>query len=61
MYVTSNDSVSGMIRSYFAVCVLLCRESLATDKRAQPRAGERVPYVVVYGTPGSPIIDLVRR
>ena len=39
----------------------LCRQSLATDKRAQPRAGERVPYVIVYGTPGSPIIDLVRR
>ena len=34
---------------------------MAADERDEPRAGERVPYIIVYGTPGSPIIDLVRR
>ncbi|EDV18650.1 uncharacterized protein TRIADDRAFT_34877, partial [Trichoplax adhaerens] len=37
------------------------RKLLATDKRAEPRVGERVPYVVVYGMPGLPLIRLVRR
>ena len=32
-----------------------------TDPRSEPRIGERVPYIVVYGTPGQPLIQLVRR
>jgi len=59
-YVTGDGAVSGMLSLYFTMCVL-CRQALATDNRAKPRTGERVPYVVVYGIPGSPIIDLVRR
>eukprot|EP00112_Aurelia_sp_Birch-Aquarium-sp1_P026635 Seg958.6 transcript_id=Seg958.6/GoldUCD/mRNA.D3Y31 product="DNA polymerase zeta catalytic subunit" protein_id=Seg958.6/GoldUCD/D3Y31 len=39
----------------------IARRLLATDKRAEPRSGERVPYVIVYGTPGLPLIQLVRR
>lgn len=31
------------------------------DRRSEPRVGERVPYVIVYGTPGVPLIQLVRR
>lgn len=31
------------------------------DRRSEPRRGERVPYVIVYGTPGQPLIQLVRR
>ena len=36
------------------------RKRLAKDKRSDPRIGERVPYVIVYGTPGLPLIQLVR-
>ena len=38
----------------------LTRQALRTDRRAVPRVGERVPYVVVYGEPGLPLIQLVR-
>lgn len=34
---------------------------LAYDRRSEPRVGERVPYVIVYGMPGLPLIQLVRR
>lgn len=39
----------------------LLRRMLSYDRRLEPRVGERVPYVVVYGTPGVPLIQLVRR
>ncbi|XP_066995085.2 uncharacterized protein PolZ1 [Anabrus simplex] len=38
----------------------LARQWLQTDKRAEPRVGERVPYVVVNGPPNLPLIRLVR-
>nr|CAD7400920.1 unnamed protein product [Timema cristinae] len=38
----------------------LTRRWLQTDKRAEPRVRERVPYVVVNGPPGVPLIRLVR-
>jgi len=38
----------------------LTRQAMRTDRRAIPRSGERVPYVVVYGEPGLPLIQLVR-
>ena len=41
--------------------VLHCRRLVAHDKRAEPRTGYRVPYVIVYGTPGLPLIQLVKR
>lgn len=37
------------------------RRMLAYDRRSEPRVGERVPYVIVYGMPGLPLIQLVRR
>ncbi|GFT72009.1 DNA polymerase zeta catalytic subunit, partial [Nephila pilipes] len=37
----------------------IAKKRLAKDPRAEPRSGERVPYVVVYGYPGMPIIRLV--
>lgn len=37
------------------------RRMRAYDRRLEPRVGERVPYVVVYGMPGVPLIQLVRR
>ncbi|XP_072356139.1 DNA polymerase zeta catalytic subunit [Scyliorhinus torazame] len=39
----------------------LTRRMLSYDRRSEPRAGERVPYVIVYGVPGVPLIQLVRR
>lgn len=34
---------------------------MSHDRRLEPRVGERVPYVIVYGIPGVPLIQLVRR
>ena len=34
---------------------------LKQDRRSEPRIGERVPYVVIHGSPGLPLIQLVRR
>ncbi|XP_066555014.1 DNA polymerase zeta catalytic subunit [Amia ocellicauda] len=39
----------------------LTRRMLSYDRRSEPRVGERVPYVIVYGMPGLPLIQLVRR
>uniref|UniRef100_A0A1A7XY61 DNA polymerase zeta catalytic subunit n=2 Tax=Iconisemion striatum TaxID=60296 RepID=A0A1A7XY61_9TELE len=39
----------------------LTRRMMAYDRRLEPRVGERVPYVIVYGMPGVPLIHLVRR
>ncbi|CAH2007335.1 unnamed protein product [Acanthoscelides obtectus] len=37
----------------------LARKWCTTDRRREPRSGERVPYVVVNGPPGLPVIKLV--
>lgn len=37
------------------------RRMMVHDRRLEPRVGERVPYVIVYGSPGVPLIQLVRR
>ncbi|XP_052020506.1 DNA polymerase zeta catalytic subunit isoform X2 [Apodemus sylvaticus] len=39
----------------------LTRKMLAYDRRSEPRVGERVPYVIIYGSPGLPLIQLIRR
>ncbi|CAG0890797.1 unnamed protein product, partial [Darwinula stevensoni] len=38
----------------------LTRQQMRMDRRAVPRVGERVPYVITYGTPGVPLIQLVK-
>ncbi|XP_071956758.1 DNA polymerase zeta catalytic subunit-like [Antedon mediterranea] len=38
----------------------LAKRMLSNDRRSEPRTGERVPYVIVYGSPGLPLIQLVR-
>ncbi|KAF2356332.1 DNA-directed DNA polymerase family B multifunctional domain, partial [Trinorchestia longiramus] len=38
----------------------LARQRLRQDPRSEPLPGERVPYVIVYGAPGLPLIKLVR-
>lgn len=37
------------------------RKLLRHDRRAEPCVGERVPYVIVYGSPGLPLIQLVKQ
>ena len=44
------------------VCLFSCyRRSVAIDRRSEPRVGDRVPYVIVYGSPGLPLIQLACR
>lgn len=38
----------------------LSRKWKQSDRRAEPRRGERVPYLVINGPPGVPLIRLVR-
>lgn len=38
----------------------LTKQWIRKDRRKEPRTGERVPYVIVYGAPGLPLIQLVR-
>jgi DNA polymerase zeta len=38
---------------------LVACKQMELDPRAEPRYGERVPYVVVYGAPNARLIDLV--
>lgn len=38
----------------------LNRKWTSIDKRNEPRSGERVPYVIINGPPGLPLIRLVR-
>ena len=33
---------------------IVAGKAMAADPRMEPRYGERVPYVVVYGEPGTP-------
>lgn len=33
---------------------------MSSDKRKEPRSGERVPYVIINGPPGLPLIKLVK-
>jgi DNA polymerase zeta len=41
--------------------IIFSRKHLRADRRSEPRVGERVPYVVVYGQPGLPLIQLIRQ
>ncbi|XP_071115137.1 uncharacterized protein [Haliotis cracherodii] len=38
----------------------IAKKLMRQDRRAEPRVGERIPYVIVYGSPGLPLIQLVR-
>lgn len=46
------------MNQYF--CFVFRRTARLADHRAEPRSGERVPYVVINGSPGLPLIRLVR-
>ncbi|CAG0884565.1 unnamed protein product [Cyprideis torosa] len=38
----------------------ITKRQMQADPRAEPCTGERVPYVITYGAPGLPLIQLVR-
>ncbi|KAK9829480.1 hypothetical protein WJX72_006119 [[Myrmecia] bisecta] len=38
---------------------IVAGKAMAADPRAEPRFGERVPYIVVYGEPGARLVDMV--
>ncbi|XP_066903422.1 DNA polymerase zeta catalytic subunit isoform X2 [Halyomorpha halys] len=52
--------ISGYHPSAPVPALKIARELLSRDRRAEPRRSERVPYVVVCGPPGLPLISLVR-
>lgn len=39
----------------------IAKQLTAADPRAEPRVGERVPYVIIYGSPDESIYELVRQ
>ena len=43
------------------LCWIHYRKLIRQDRRAIPQVGERIPYVIVYGSPGLPLIQLVRQ
>jgi DNA polymerase zeta len=43
----------------FFILFKTCRQQSRIDRRSEPRIGERVPYIIVYGSPGVPLIRLV--
>jgi DNA polymerase zeta len=38
---------------------IVAAKAMSLDPRREPKYGERVPYVVVYGEPGARLVDLV--
>lgn len=38
---------------------IVAKKAMEIDPRAEPHYGERIPYVVVHGEPGSRLIDMV--
>ncbi|XP_023212817.1 uncharacterized protein LOC111615631 [Centruroides sculpturatus] len=52
---------SGYSRNACVPALEIAKRITRIDPRAEPRVGERVPYVVVYGSPGLPLIQLIRQ
>lgn len=38
---------------------LVATKAMKADPRAEPRYGERIPYVVIHGEPGARLVDMV--
>lgn len=38
---------------------IVATKAMRTDPRAEPRYGERVPYIVIHGEPGARLVDMV--
>lgn len=49
-----------LVNCFFSFLFDNNRAALQIDRRAEPRRGERVPYLVINGPPGLPLIRLVR-
>ena len=52
-------SYSSRPGSVIPPAALVATRSMSVDPRTEPRYGERVPYVVVYGEPGARLADMV--
>ena len=50
------SSAAGVVRPPAAI---VAEQMMARDPRAEPKFGERVPYVVVQGEPGGRLVDMV--
>jgi len=46
--------------SVFVPAWQITKRLLAHDPRAEPRVGERVPFVIIYGEPRTPLVDLAK-
>lgn len=55
-----NKVRNGFIRLTCFDFDLFSRKWKQSDRRAEPRRGERVPYLIINGPPGVPLIRLVR-
>lgn len=38
---------------------IVATKAMRTDPRAEPRYGDRIPYVVIHGQPGARLVDIV--
>ena len=52
--------IHGLVSNATKRSIKFDRKWTAFDRRHEPRRGERVPYVIVSGPPGVPLIRLVR-
>lgn len=60
--VSVTENIKGCFgNTYNLLLECYCRQSASLDRRTEPRVGERVPYVIVYGSPGLPLIQLAHR
>lgn len=46
--------------SVFVPAWQITKRLLATDPRAEPRLNERVPFVIIYGEPRTPLVNLAK-
>lgn len=46
--------------SVFVPAWQIAKRFLAIDPRAEPRVGERVPFVIIYGESGTPLVKLAK-
>lgn len=50
---------STRVSSALPPAAIVASKAMRNDPRAEPRYGERVPYVVIHGEPGARLVDMV--
>lgn len=48
------------LQSVFVPAWQIAKRFLAVDPRSEPRLKERVPFVIIYGEPRTPLVDLAK-